>query len=94
MINTKRAAQGVAQLRGVQRRGLFLSNLDGFVDACVCQGQQMRLAMGKGAVLIEQHPLEIADGMSLQQQLGHQAQIIMELIGSSPSSACSISICL
>ena len=54
----------------------------------------MRLAMGKGAVLIEQHPLEIADGMSLQQQLGHQAQIIMELIGSSPSSACSISICL
>ena len=94
MINTERSVQGVAQLRGFQRRGLFLSDLDGFVDPCVCQDQQMRLAMGKGAVLIEQHPLEIADGMSLQQQLGHQAQIIMELIGSSPSSACSISICL
>ena len=35
------------------------------------QIEEVRLAMGKGAVLVEQHPMNRADGLSPQQQCGH-----------------------
>ena len=35
------------------------------------QIEEVWLAMGKGAVLVEQHPMNRADGLSPQQQCGH-----------------------